>query len=137
MTIRRFTHGTKADEAVQRFEIFTGSGRRRDWSDEEKERIVAESYGSEASVCAVARWPIVHLAASGTTPTGRGFAADVCAGGDRGGGGTAGASPEDSSQNRGPESGDRTGDRGSHDQNCGWHRCSVSDKPRPFRRRNS
>ncbi|WP_155251069.1 IS66-like element accessory protein TnpA [Sinorhizobium meliloti] len=55
MTIIGFTHGTKADEAVQRFEIFTGSGRRREWSDEEKERIASESYGGEMSVCAVAR----------------------------------------------------------------------------------
>lgn len=55
MTITGFTHSTRADEAVQRFEIFTGSGRRRGWSDEEKERIVAESYGGEMSVCAVAR----------------------------------------------------------------------------------
>nr|WP_307147035.1 transposase [Rhizobium tibeticum] len=28
---------------------------RRDWSDEEKARIVAESYSGEMSVCAVAR----------------------------------------------------------------------------------
>jgi transposase len=40
---------------VQRFEVFTGAGRRRDWSDEEKDRIVAESYGGELSVSAVAR----------------------------------------------------------------------------------
>jgi transposase len=36
-------------------EIFTGAGRRRDWSAEEKARIVAESYGPGATVCAVAR----------------------------------------------------------------------------------
>ncbi|MEY9167797.1 transposase [Sinorhizobium fredii] len=55
MTITEFMHGTKADEAVQRFEIFTGSGRRRNWSNKEKERIVAESNSGEMSVCAVAR----------------------------------------------------------------------------------
>ncbi|MGK9235739.1 transposase [Inquilinus limosus] len=36
-------------------EIFTGAGRRRTWSPEEKATIVAESYGEGASVCAVAR----------------------------------------------------------------------------------
>ncbi len=40
---------------VRRFEVFTGAGRRRDWSDEEKAAIVAESYSGLASVCAVAR----------------------------------------------------------------------------------
>ncbi|WP_108004937.1 IS66-like element accessory protein TnpA [Mycoplana dimorpha] len=55
MTITGFTHGTSADVPVQRFEVFTGAGRRRDWSDEEKDRIVAESYSGEMSVSAVAR----------------------------------------------------------------------------------
>lgn len=40
---------------LQRFEVFTGTGRRRDWSDEEKDRIVAESHSGEMSVSAVAR----------------------------------------------------------------------------------
>ncbi|CAN7609951.1 IS66-like element accessory protein TnpA [Rhizobium sp. LjRoot258] len=55
MTITGFTHSTKADEPVQRFEVFTGSGRRRDWSDKEKDRIIAESYTGERSVSTVAR----------------------------------------------------------------------------------
>lgn len=55
MTITGFTHGTSTDVPVQRFEVFTGAGRRRDWSDEEKDRIVAESYSGEMSVSAVAR----------------------------------------------------------------------------------
>jgi transposase len=42
-------------EPVRQFEMFTGAGRRRTWSDEDKARIVAESLTSEASVCAVAR----------------------------------------------------------------------------------
>lgn len=42
-------------EPVRRFEVFTGSGRRRDWSAEEKARIVAESYEAGESVSAVAR----------------------------------------------------------------------------------
>jgi transposase len=40
---------------VRRIEVFTGAGRRRTWSDEDKARIVAESYGGLESVCAVAR----------------------------------------------------------------------------------
>jgi transposase len=55
MTITELTPGTKAREAAQRFEVFTGAGRRRDWSDEEKARIVEESYSPDLSVCAVAR----------------------------------------------------------------------------------
>ena len=42
-------------EPVRRFEVFTGAGRRRTWSIEDKARIVAESLTSEDSVCAVAR----------------------------------------------------------------------------------
>lgn len=40
---------------VQRFEIFTGAGRRRDWPTEMKASIVAESFSSRETVCAVAR----------------------------------------------------------------------------------
>jgi len=40
---------------VRRMEIFTGSGRRRTWSAEQKAEIVAESYAGGESVCAVAR----------------------------------------------------------------------------------
>ena len=42
-------------EPVRRLELFTGAGRRRKWSDEDKARIVAETVASEESVCAVAR----------------------------------------------------------------------------------
>jgi transposase len=42
-------------EPVRRFEVFTGAGHRRRWSDAEKASIVAESYGGVESVCAVAR----------------------------------------------------------------------------------
>ena len=42
-------------EAVQRLEVFTGSGRRRTWSAEQKARIVAESYESGDPVSRVAR----------------------------------------------------------------------------------
>lgn len=55
MTITGFTHSTSVDVPVQRFEVFTGAGRRRDWSDEEKDQILAESYSGEMSVSAVAR----------------------------------------------------------------------------------
>jgi transposase len=40
---------------VQRFEVFTGKGRRRDWPPEVKVSIVAESYSGQETVCAVAR----------------------------------------------------------------------------------
>jgi transposase len=42
-------------EPVQRFEVFTGAGRRRTWSAEEKARIVAKSYDAGETVCSVAR----------------------------------------------------------------------------------
>jgi transposase len=40
---------------VRRLEVFTGAGRRRRWSNEDKARIVAEIVTSGDSVCAVAR----------------------------------------------------------------------------------
>ena len=40
---------------VQRFEVFTGAGRRRDWAPEVKASILAESYAGQETVCAVAR----------------------------------------------------------------------------------
>jgi transposase len=42
-------------EPVRRLEVFTGAGRRRSWSGEDKARIVAEIVASGQSVCAVAR----------------------------------------------------------------------------------
>ena len=42
-------------EPVRRLEVFTGAGRRRKWSDEDKARIVAETVASGDLVCAVAR----------------------------------------------------------------------------------
>lgn len=42
-------------EPVRRFEVFTGAGRRREWSEEAKAAIVAESYSGLESVSAVAR----------------------------------------------------------------------------------
>jgi len=42
-------------EPVRRLEVFTGAGRRRKWSDEDKARIVAEIVASDDSVCAVTR----------------------------------------------------------------------------------
>ncbi len=55
MTISEFTLKSSDLEPVRRFEVFTGSGRRREWSPEDKARIVAESYAPEETVCAVAR----------------------------------------------------------------------------------
>jgi transposase len=49
------THVSKGAEApARRIEVFTGAGRRRNWSAEEKAAIVAESYGSGDTVCGVA-----------------------------------------------------------------------------------
>jgi transposase len=42
-------------EPVRRFEVFTGAGRRRRWSDADKAAIVAESYSGVGTVCDVAR----------------------------------------------------------------------------------
>jgi transposase len=40
---------------ARRIEVFTGAGRRREWSAERKAAIVAESYSGASSVCDVAR----------------------------------------------------------------------------------
>ncbi len=42
-------------QPVRRFEVFTGAGRRRRWSDADKAAIVAESYSGVGTVCEVAR----------------------------------------------------------------------------------
>jgi transposase len=42
-------------EPVRRVELFTGAGRRRAWTAEQKLRIVAESYGAGETVSAAAR----------------------------------------------------------------------------------
>ncbi len=55
MTISELKLKPNEAEPVRRLEIFTGAGRRRDWSAEEKARIVAESYDVGGTVCAVAR----------------------------------------------------------------------------------
>lgn len=42
-------------KAIQRIEVLTGPERRRQWSTEDKERIVAESYSGHDSVSRIAR----------------------------------------------------------------------------------
>ena len=42
-------------EPVRRIEVFTGAGRRRVWTADQKLRIVSESYGAGETVSAVAR----------------------------------------------------------------------------------
>lgn len=46
---------TAMSEPPRRFDVFTGTGRRRSFTAAEKAAIVAESYGGEDSVCGVAR----------------------------------------------------------------------------------
>jgi transposase len=46
---------SNADAPVRRFEVFTGAGRRRTWSDEERAAILEESYAGFDSVSGVAR----------------------------------------------------------------------------------
>lgn len=46
---------SKDAEPVRRVEIFTGAGRRRDWSDDARASIVAESYAGFDSISGVAR----------------------------------------------------------------------------------
>jgi transposase len=41
--------------SARRIEVFTGAGRRREWSPGQKATIVAESYAGQSSVCDVAR----------------------------------------------------------------------------------
>ena len=53
--LRMDTVHSAITEPVRRLEIFTGGGRRRKWSEEDKTRIVAEIVASGDSVCAVAR----------------------------------------------------------------------------------
>jgi transposase len=55
MTISELTLKSSDHEPARRFEVFTGSGRRREWLPEEKARIVAESYEAGTTVSAVAR----------------------------------------------------------------------------------
>lgn len=45
MSISQLTLTSSDEGPARRFEVFTGSGRRREWSDERKAQIVAESYG--------------------------------------------------------------------------------------------
>ena len=54
------TTGTKAD-GFRRFEVITGVGRRRRWTDEEKARIVAESLDPATTSSAVARRHGLHV----------------------------------------------------------------------------
>ena len=49
------TEHSAITEPVRRIEVFTGAGRRRAWSVEDKARIVAETLQDGETVCAVAR----------------------------------------------------------------------------------
>jgi transposase len=49
------TEHSAITEPARRIEVFTGAGRRRTWSAEDKARIVAETLNEGETVCAVAR----------------------------------------------------------------------------------
>jgi transposase len=49
------TEHSAITQPVRRIELFTGAGRRRTWSAEDKARIVAETLQEGETVCAVAR----------------------------------------------------------------------------------
>jgi transposase len=56
MTMPTDDHMSRAESGLaRRVEIFTGAGRRREWSAAQKAAIVAESYAGATSVCDVAR----------------------------------------------------------------------------------
>jgi len=56
MTSHRASHNTNIEpDTFQRIEVITGVGRRRRWSDEEKARIVAESFAPGTKVLALCR----------------------------------------------------------------------------------
>ena len=56
MTMPTDDHMSKlGSDAARRIEVFTGAGRRREWSPEQKAAILAESYAGTSSVCDVAR----------------------------------------------------------------------------------
>lgn len=56
MSISEHKHMSEPELApTRRMEVFTGAGRRRSWSADQKAAIVAESFAEGASVCEVAR----------------------------------------------------------------------------------
>jgi transposase len=56
MSVSEHKHVSEVASApVQRIEVFTGAGRRRSWTPEEKASIVVESYAEGATTCQVAR----------------------------------------------------------------------------------
>jgi transposase len=55
MSISERKHVSEAEAPARRIEIFTGAGRRRSWTAQEKAAIVAESFERGVRVCQVAR----------------------------------------------------------------------------------
>lgn len=55
MSISELTFKSSTEGPARRLEVFTGAGRRRDWSAEDKARIVADSLEPRATVSGVAR----------------------------------------------------------------------------------
>jgi transposase len=55
MSISEHKHESEIIRPAQRLEVFTGAGRRRSWTPEEKALIVAESFVEGTTACQVAR----------------------------------------------------------------------------------
>ena len=55
MSMSELTLKSSTERPARRLEVFTGAGRRRDWSAEDKARIVADSLEPGATVSGVAR----------------------------------------------------------------------------------
>ena len=55
MSISEHKHVSEILRPAQRLEVFTGAGRRRSWTPEEKASIVAESFVEGTTACQVAR----------------------------------------------------------------------------------
>ena len=113
-------------EPVRRVEVFTGAGRRRTWTAEEKVGIVAESYAGGETVSAVARrhglTPQQLFGWRRAAATGTGARAGICAGDCRG---SAVSCERGAAIARLGDAGDRDRDRGD-ERSCAA-RCRCRD----------
>jgi hypothetical protein len=116
--------------SVQRVEVFTGTGRRRRWTAEQKAAIVAETYERGETVSAVARArpddaAIVHLAARCAASPSQRKPDGVCAGGFGTIATACGRCPDRAEPLR-EFIGNRDQDRGCDGSRSGWDRACNS-----------